>query len=120
MVHPMPFTLSEFLDAFRQYNEAVWPAQVVRYPASPTFGLPCPTTIFTLGMLLVVRPVPPLRTLALPAPWVVVATMAALRLDMREDLGLLPALAVVAAVAARAHRRPSLTAARTSPAVQLP
>ena len=23
-----------------------------RYPAAPTFGLPCPTTIFTLGMLL--------------------------------------------------------------------
>ena len=25
----IPFTLDEFLDVFRRYNEAVWPAQVI-------------------------------------------------------------------------------------------
>ena len=27
-----------------------------RYPSAPTFGVPCPTTIFTFGMLLLCRP----------------------------------------------------------------
>src|SRR5690348_4071437 len=31
-------------------------AQGHRYPAAPTFGLPCPTTLFTLGLLMWAAP----------------------------------------------------------------
>ena len=37
-----------------------------RYPASPTFGVPCPTTIFTLALLLWARPSLPRALLAGP------------------------------------------------------
>ena len=40
-----------------------------RYPAVPTFGLPCPTVIFTFGLLTwAVRPVPR-SVLWIPAAW---------------------------------------------------
>jgi uncharacterized protein (TIGR04206 family) len=65
-----------------------------RYPQVPTFGLPCPTTIFTLGMLLfAVRPVPRLVFLV-PLLWSGVGTVAAFALGVRQDLGLLAAAAV--------------------------
>jgi len=63
-----------------------------RYPASPTFGLPCPTTIVTLGLLLWTVRRPPVAVMVIPWVWAVVGTSAALQLDVREDLGLLIAL----------------------------
>lgn len=59
------------------------------YPETPTFGLPCPTTIFTLGLLLLcVSPVP--RTvLAIPLLWAAVGTVAAFTFSMYEDFALL-------------------------------
>jgi len=60
-----------------------------RYPEMPTFGLPCPTTIFTLGMLLLcVSPVPRLL-LAIPLLWVGVGTVGAFTFAMYEDFTLL-------------------------------
>jgi hypothetical protein len=58
------------------------------YPRAPTFGLPCPTTIFTLGLLLLARtPVP--RTLFLvPWLWSAIGTFAAIDLGVIEDYGL--------------------------------
>jgi hypothetical protein len=59
-----------------------------RYPATPTFGLPCPTTILTLG-LLVWSSGPSRVTLALiPLAWAAIGTSAALGLGVVEDLGL--------------------------------
>lgn len=75
-----------------------------RYPAMPTFGLPCPTTIATLGLLLWARPPIPLGLYAVPLLWTVIATSAALELGMLEDLGLTGAAAVVI-VSEVAHRR---------------
>ena len=40
-----------------------------RYPATPTFGLPCPTTIFTLGLLLWAERPMPRWLLAVPIAW---------------------------------------------------
>src|SRR6185295_3859978 len=37
-----------------------------KYPASPTFGLPCPTTIFTFGVLLMTDKKIPLMILLIP------------------------------------------------------
>ena len=69
-----------------------------RYPAAPTFGLPCPTTIFTIGVLLLARGQVPRSVLVVPALWSVVGSTAAFSLAVHEDLGLLVAgaLAVVA------------------------
>lgn len=61
------------------------------YPALPTFGLPCPTTIFTLGVFAwATKPVPwPL--LVIPIAWTLVGTSAATSLGMVEDYALIPA-----------------------------
>jgi hypothetical protein len=68
-----------------------------RYPASPTFGLPCPTTIATFGVLIWVRPQPRWWLLIVPLLWAVVGTSAAFSLGIREDLGLLVAGVVAGA-----------------------
>lgn len=67
------------------------------YPAAPTFGLPCPTTIFTLGMLLAALPGLPRVLLAIPLAWTVVGTTAAVQLAVPQDLGLPVAAAVTVA-----------------------
>jgi len=58
-----------------------------RFPEAATFGLPCPTTILTFGILLWARPLPRVLFIV-PLLWSVVATSAALQLGMLEDLGL--------------------------------
>jgi hypothetical protein len=62
-----------------------------KYPASPTFGLPCPTTIFTFGILLWAKPIVPEYVLILPLVWSFVGFFAALSLNIPEDVGLLAA-----------------------------
>jgi len=59
------------------------------YPASPTFGLPCQTTIFTFGILLWFNKRPPLSVLIIPFIWSIIGFVAALSLGMLEDIGLL-------------------------------
>ncbi|MNC84670.1 hypothetical protein D3C83_02290 [compost metagenome] len=59
-----------------------------RYPAAPTFGLPCPTTIFTLGlMLFAVHPVTR-WVFVVPLLWAAVGSVAAFQLGVLEDLAL--------------------------------
>jgi hypothetical protein len=67
------------------------------YPAAPTFGAPCPSTIFTLGILLWARPPVPMRLVAIPVLWAVLAAPAALGWGVLEDLGM-PLMAVAAVV----------------------
>ena len=62
-----------------------------RYPESPTFGLPWPTTIFTLGLLLLARPPLLKRALIIPSLWSVVGAFAATSLGVEEDFSLLAA-----------------------------
>jgi len=57
-----------------------------RYPHSPTFGLPCPTTIFTFGLLLWTGPKVPKYLLALPLVWTFIGFMAAFQLGVLEDV----------------------------------
>jgi hypothetical protein len=61
-----------------------------RYPSAPTLGLPCPTTILTLGLLAWARP-RPWTLLAIPLLWSAVGASAAVQLGMWEDLGLVAA-----------------------------
>jgi hypothetical protein len=61
------------------------------YPYSPTFGLPCPTTIFTFGILLFTNKKMPWHLLIIPLLWSIVGFTAALNLTIYEDTGLLVA-----------------------------
>ena len=67
-----------------------------RFPDAPTFGLPCPTTIFTIGLLLWARPPASRALLVIPMLWTLVGTLAALELGVYEDFGLLAALILAA------------------------
>jgi hypothetical protein len=59
------------------------------YPYSPTFGLPCPTTIFTFGILLFTNNKMPWHLLIIPLLWSIVGFTAALKLTIYEDSGLI-------------------------------
>ena len=61
------------------------------FPASPTFGTPCQTTIFTFGLLLWADKKVPLRLLIIPVLWSILGTSAALSFGIKEDFGLLVA-----------------------------
>ena len=78
----------------------VYPAWVTLtghgYPELPTFGLPCPTTIFTIGVLALASGAGFRAVLAVPILWSLVGSQAAFLLDVKPDLGLL--VAGVAAV----------------------
>ncbi len=67
-----------------------------RYPANPTFGVPCPTTIFTLGLMMWASGSIPRRLAIVPLAWAVVGTSAALSLAVLEDFGLLAAAVLTA------------------------
>jgi hypothetical protein len=51
-----------------------------RYPAMPTFGAPCPTTIATFGLLTWATPRPPWFVWPIPILWALVGTSAAFTL----------------------------------------
>lgn len=59
------------------------------YPTSPTFGLPCPTTIFTFGVLLMTTKKCPVGILIIPFLWSIVGFSAAFHFGIIEDTGLL-------------------------------
>jgi hypothetical protein len=66
------------------------------WPEVPSFGVaPCPTTIFTFGMLLLAerKQVPP-WLVAVPLLWAMIGGSAAVRLGVVEDYGLIVAGAV--------------------------
>lgn len=64
------------------------------YPAMPTFGLPCPTTLFTIGILSSLVAPYPRSPFVVPVLWCLVGSQAAFLLGVLQDLGL-----IVAAVA---------------------
>lgn len=80
------------------------------YPAAPTFGLPCPTTLFTIGMLLFAKRPVPRGVFAIPIAWSLVGSYAAFGLGIGQDLGLLVAAAAGAAFVVHAQDEPPLTA----------
>ena len=72
-----------------------------RYPTLPTFGLPCPTTIFTMGLLaFLVRPYQR-SPLVIPILWCFVGAQAAFMFDVPQDLGLIVAGVVGVVLLAR-------------------
>lgn len=66
------------------------------YPAVPVFGVaPCPTTVFTIGILLLVDWRKAWRLLIIPALWGVIGGSAAVLLNVPQGLGLLAAFFIV-------------------------
>lgn len=59
------------------------------YPYSPTFGLPCPTTIFTLAIFLLAQNRLPFYILLIPLLWTLIGSSAAFTLGIYEDIGLI-------------------------------
>lgn len=74
------------------------------YPQAPTFGLPCPTTIFTFGILLLARHRVSWWTIAIPLLWSVIGFSAAVSLGIHEDIGLLVAGAAAASFISMKNR----------------
>ena len=68
------------------------------YPAAPTFGVPCPTTIFTFGILLFSTNKVPWYIILIPFLWSLIGFSAALNLSVREDFGLVIAGVVSTAI----------------------
>jgi hypothetical protein len=62
------------------------------WPEAPMFGVaPCPTTVFTWGLLLWSRPPAGWPVLAMPALWTAVGGSAAVALAVPQDYGLIAA-----------------------------
>jgi hypothetical protein len=58
------------------------------YPYSPTFGVPCPTTIFTFGLLLWADKGAPRYVILIPLLWSLIGMFAAVYLGIWADAGL--------------------------------
>lgn len=78
------------------------------FPSSQTFGVPCPTTIFTFGLLLWTDKKVPLSLLIVPVLWSMVGTSAALNFGIKEDFGLLVAGTLGAAFIIRRNLTPKI------------
>ena len=60
------------------------------WPRAPLFGIaPCPTTIFTMGVLMLTEGRTPLRLVAIPVLWSLIGGTAAWLLEVPEDFALL-------------------------------
>jgi hypothetical protein len=74
------------------------------YPETPLFGVaPCPTTIFTLGMLVVASHPRPFLLAAVPLLWATIGGSAAYLLGVPQDWGLI--VAAIIWLAAWIHQR---------------
>lgn len=80
------------------------------YPAMPTFGLPCPTTLFTVGMLCFLeRPHPPCPVFA-PLIWSVIGASAAFLLGVQADMALIASALVSVEILRRGRQGDARTA----------
>jgi hypothetical protein len=64
------------------------------FPHAPTFGLPCPTTLFTVGLLLLAAPGLHRALVVGPLAWACIGTSAAFALEVPQDYGLLAAAGI--------------------------
>jgi len=86
-----------------------------RYPSTPSFGAPCPTTIFTFGIFCLLPRTVRRFALAIPVLWAVIGSSAILTFGMREDVGLaISAAAAIAVMVREGHRGGVIGALATS------
>jgi len=70
------------------------------YPATPTFGIPCPTAILTIGIFLTARGGVPLTLAIIPIVWAFIGGSAAVLLEVPTDFVLLGAGLLLTAILA--------------------
>jgi hypothetical protein len=75
------------------------------YPYAPTFGLPCPLTIFSFGLLLWTDKKVPLFIIVIPFLWSIIGFSAAISFGIYEDIGLLIAGVVASSMVVFRSRR---------------
>jgi hypothetical protein len=76
------------------------------FPAMPTFGVPCPTTLLTAGLILFLEPPAARAPAAITIAWSAIGGSAAFLLGMRADLALPVAGGLVLVSLMRSLRRP--------------
>jgi hypothetical protein len=81
-------------------------------PAIPTFGLPCPTTLFTIGILALLDLPYPRSVLLAPIVWCAIGVQAAFLLDVTPDLSLLAGAAAAVSLWVAAGRSSRTVASR--------
>ena len=72
---------------------------------SPSFGVPCPTTLFSAGLLLGARPEAPRHLFVIPIFWSLIGGSAAISLGIAPDALLLVAAAAMIVRVAAPHAR---------------
>ena len=89
----LPFTVQKFFAVFEQYNSAVWPTQMIMLLLAivAVASSVCPTTIFTIGVLMFMAAPFPRMLFAAPLLWSLIGGQAAFLLEVPQDLGLLAA-----------------------------
>ena len=86
------------------------------YPRAPMFGVaPCPTTIFTFGILLWATKSVPVYLLIIPLLWSIVGMSAAVNLRVSQDYGLVIAGVVGTALILSKNRKAKRTAQQSAP-----
>ncbi len=70
-------------------------ASGMRWPRMPSFGVPCPTTLLTVGLLLALEPRRSRGLAVIPFLWCLIGGSAALLLGVLPDLALLAAAVAV-------------------------
>lgn len=83
------------------------------YPSVPTFGLPCPSTIFTIGLLAFLEAPYPRGVFVVPLAWCLIGGQAAFLLGVHQDLGLV--VAGIAGVVLMARSGAAAVSAETAP-----
>jgi len=94
-VEPLPIIGALFI----LYAMVIYPVLGVifghLYPAAPMFGVaPCPTTIFTIGILLWSAKKVPAYVLVIPFLWSLIGMSAAINLRVPQDYGLVAAVLI--------------------------
>ena len=105
----LPFTRDQFFDVLAAYNRSRWLFALApghAFPRGPTFGVPYPTTLLTIGWLFAADPPWPKVLALIPIGWAVVGGSAAVLFGVRADLMLWAAgIALTASVLAHVHQQ---------------
>jgi len=78
-----------------------------RYPETPTFGVPCPTAILTIGVLITARGRLPLTLTIIPIVWSLIGGSAAALLTVPTDYVLLAAGILLTGIVAAQRTQPA-------------
>jgi hypothetical protein len=116
MLKPLPIIGAFFIF----YAMVVYPLLGISfghsYPRAPMFGVaPCPTTIFTFGILLWAIKAVPVYLLVIPLLWSIIGMSAAVNLRVPQDYGLVVAGLLGTALILNRDRKAKRAAQKSAP-----